>query len=112
MNTCFQWRQQQARLCEEDLGERGEELPSNKLPVPDEIEEFEKEQLVREAVALLPPRYQELIQMLFYEQPPLPYREAAARLGLATGSIGLMRCRCLRRLEQILKDLGLEKPLA
>jgi hypothetical protein len=44
--------------------------------------------------------------MLFYQQPPLPYNEVAQRLGLATGSIGFIRGRCLRQLEKILLDSG------
>ena len=35
-----------------------------------------------------------------------PSAEVARRLGLATGSIGFIRGRCLKRLEQILGELG------
>jgi DNA-directed RNA polymerase specialized sigma24 family protein len=44
--------------------------------------------------------------MLFFEQPPLPYTEVAQKLGLATGSIGFIRGRCLNRLQKILGELG------
>jgi hypothetical protein len=46
-----------------------------------------------------------LVRLLFYEQPPLPYAEVARKLGLATGSIGFTRGRCLERLHKIL-ELG------
>jgi hypothetical protein len=44
--------------------------------------------------------------MLFFEQPPRPYNEVAQALGLATGSIGFIRGRCLGRLQKILAELG------
>ena len=45
--------------------------------------------------------------MLFYEHPKTPYAEVARRLGLAQGSIGFIRSRCLKRLQRNLEDLGL-----
>ena len=48
-----------------------------------------------------------MIRLLFYEQPPLPYVEVARRLGLATGSIGFIRGRCLKRLQKELEEQGL-----
>lgn len=74
-------------------------------PSPSFVEELEREQSVRDAVARLDPRCQELIRLLFFEQPAIPYSEIAARLGLATGSIGFIRGRCLERLK---KNLGRE----
>jgi DNA-directed RNA polymerase specialized sigma24 family protein len=49
-----------------------------------------------------------MIRLLFYQQPPLPYAEVAERLGLATGSIGFIRGRCLKKLEAALGELGLK----
>src|SRR5438270_2690458 len=73
---------------------------------PDTLQEIQQEQMVRDAVQLLPPRCAELVKMLFFEQPPVPYNELAKRLGLATGSIGIIRGRCLNRLQKILSELG------
>jgi DNA-directed RNA polymerase specialized sigma24 family protein len=70
------------------------------------LQEVEQEQMVRDAIQLLPARCAELVRMLFFEQPPLPYNELAKRLGLATGSIGFIRGRCLNRLQKILVELG------
>ena len=70
------------------------------------LEEVEREQAIRQAVASLPPRCQEMVRLLFYEQPPLPYNEVARRLGLATGSIGFIRGRCLKKLRTQLKAAG------
>jgi DNA-directed RNA polymerase specialized sigma24 family protein len=58
-------------------------------------------------VAQLSPRCQEIIRLLFYEQPPLAYRDLAARLGLATGSIGFIRGRCLKRLQRAIERSGI-----
>jgi hypothetical protein len=44
--------------------------------------------------------------MLFFEAPPRPYQQVAAALGLATGSIGFIRGRCLARLRRQLEQLG------
>jgi hypothetical protein len=44
--------------------------------------------------------------MLFYEHPPYPYTEVARKLGMATGSIGFIRGRCLKRLQAQLEELG------
>jgi RNA polymerase sigma factor (sigma-70 family) len=70
------------------------------------LEEVEREQAVRQAVESLPPRCREMVRLLFYEQPPLPYNEVARRLGLATGSIGFIRGRCLKKLRAQLKAAG------
>ena len=72
----------------------------------DALEEAEREQMVRDATAQLAPRCQEMIRLLFYVDPPMPYAEVARRLGLATGSIGFIRGRCLQRLQKILKKMG------
>ena len=56
----------------------------------------------------LPPRCRQLIHMLFFEEPARPYQEVAEALGIATGSIGFIRQRCLDRLRKNLIDAGLE----
>jgi RNA polymerase sigma factor (sigma-70 family) len=78
------------------------------LQTPDaQIEILQREQRIREAVSRLPERCRQLVRMLFYEDPPLPYAEVAKRLGLAVGSIGLTRSRCLKKLEAGLVEAGL-----
>jgi RNA polymerase sigma factor (sigma-70 family) len=61
---------------------------------------------IRYAVAKLPQRQQELVQMLFFYDPPLKYDTVASRLGVATGSVGFIRARCLKKLRGILSDQG------
>lgn len=69
--------------------------------------EAERNQMVREAIATLPDRCREMIRMLFFTDPPPSYDEVARRFGIAKGSIGFIRGRCLHRLERALKEAGL-----
>jgi len=64
-------------------------------------QEAEREQLLRDSVSRLPPRCQKMIHMLFFEHPPRPYSEVARELGLAEGSIGFIRGRCLDKLRKL-----------
>jgi RNA polymerase sigma factor (sigma-70 family) len=104
-HASLKWKRKQQRRPEDELtAENVETLETE--PSADLIEEVEREQALREALAQLSPRCQELITMLFYREPPLPYREVAQTLGLATGSIGFIRGRCLKRLERLLAGRG------
>ena len=102
----FHWRVKR-RWAEETLTEFDDlRVPSEPHEHADLIEQLEREQLVREAVAGLPARCREIIRLLFYQQPPLPYQDLAKHLGLARGSIGFIRGRCLRRLHHTLEQMG------
>jgi DNA-directed RNA polymerase specialized sigma24 family protein len=54
----------------------------------------------------MPARCERMIHMLFFESPVRPYAEIASELGLATGSIGFIRGRCLARLRKHLEMKG------
>ena len=54
---------------------------------------------LRQAFTSLPPRYQQLITLLI-EDPPVPYAQVSARLGIPAGSIGPDRGRCLEQLRR------------
>jgi len=101
----YHWKKKVRRRAEDELTPVDEEQLTSELP-PDLLEGVERAQMLREAVAGLPPRCQEIIRLLFYEPEPISYRELAARLGLATGSIGFIRGRCLERLERALEKAG------
>jgi RNA polymerase sigma factor (sigma-70 family) len=66
------------------------------------LERAQREEAVRAAIGQLPPRCQAMLRLLFYEDPPVPYHAVAGKLGLAIGSIGLTRARCLRKLSRLL----------
>lgn len=105
-HKCFHWKRQRARIVSQDDEEA--KIPEAAVQADAELNlrEVEEEQMLREARAGLPPRCQELIRMLFYEEPTRPYQQVAASLGLATGSIGLLRQKCLDRLRNALDALG------
>lgn len=71
-----------------------------------EIEKLERGQLVHEALGRIPDRCRRMLQMLFFEDPPRPYEEVAGELGLARGSIGFIRGRCLEKLQKALSEAG------
>jgi RNA polymerase sigma factor (sigma-70 family) len=104
-HQAFHWKRRMRRRAEEELTPLVEETLGGDPP-SDFIEQLEREQMLREALAQLPARCQTMIRLLFYQEPPLPYREVAERLGLATGSIGFIRGRCLARLQRTLEKLG------
>ncbi len=106
----YRWKRKMRRRLENNVPEEDHEELSSTAPAPHEfIENLEREQMVREAVARLPSRCNELIRLLFYEHPPIPYSEVAQRLSLAVGSIGFIRGRCLQRLAKLLEDQGFDQ---
>ena len=59
----------------------------------------ERHTALREAFTHLPPDGQRLMSMLIAD-PPVPYAEISARLGIPVGSIGPTRSRCLDRIRR------------
>lgn len=104
-HKCFHFKKQQ-RGQDVELDAMEQEVAEEIAPAPEIMQEIQEEQAVRDAVTKLSPRCAELVKMLFFEQPPVPYNEVAQKLGLATGSIGFIRGRCLSRLQKILAELG------
>jgi RNA polymerase sigma factor (sigma-70 family) len=83
--------------------------PESSAPAPQMekmLLETEREQILRGAMLRLKARCRELVEMLFFEEPPRPYDEVAKTLGLATGSIGFIRGRCLEQLRRELAKDG------
>jgi RNA polymerase sigma factor (sigma-70 family) len=70
------------------------------------LREVQEEHSLRDAIAGMPPRCRQLVEMLFFEEPSRPYKEIAESLGIATGSIGFIRQRCLDRLRKRLSETG------
>ena len=75
--------------------ERGPEVDEGLLAT-------ERAQVVREAMAQLPTRWQRLMELLMAD-PPTSYAEISDKLGLPVGSIGPTRGRCLDRLRVLLQ---------
>ena len=64
-----------------------------------EVLEAERHAALREAFTSLPPDCQRLTAMLIAD-PPVPYAEISARLGMPIGSIGPTRSRCLDKMRR------------
>ena len=104
-HQCFRWKQQQRRLVSRDADTT---LPEPMTPaIADSlVQQTQEEQMLREAMATLTPQCRRLVELLFLETPARPYTEVAAELGLALGSIGFTRQKCIERLRRTLSGLG------
>jgi len=103
-HQCYRWKQQQGRLVSRD----SEDLPVPETPAIAEslVQQTQEEQMLREAMRALSPQCQRMVELLFFETPARPYAEVAAELGLAVGSIGFIRQKCIERLRRHLDELG------
>jgi RNA polymerase sigma factor (sigma-70 family) len=107
-HKCLRWKKQRLVLFDDPLEIEGvSEASSEELP-EEMMYQVQREQMLRDAVASLAPRCHRMIAMLFFESPARPYQEVAKELGLATGSIGFTRGRCLRMLRQRLQKAGFQ----
>jgi len=106
-HKCLQYRKKGEKYAAL-TNKTGEELPiASEQPVPERmLAELEKEQMVRDSIAQLNPRCEQMVRLLFFEDPPRPYQEIARELDIATGSIGFIRGRCLQKLKKQLEKLG------
>ena len=107
-HKCLRWKKDRLNLVNdlEDLdGAKvagDEELPEAML------DQLQREQSVRDVLAALPPRCGRMVRMLFFDDPPRPYQEVAKELGIASGSIGFIRGRCLKKMRQLLEEKGFQ----
>ncbi len=105
-HKCYHWKRKENSQPQQQLDSSIESI-SEDAPVPAELVALlEREQMLHEAMDALPPRCREMIELLFFQNPPLPYDEVARRMSLARGSIGFIRGRCLKRLKRALQDKG------
>jgi RNA polymerase sigma factor (sigma-70 family) len=105
-HKCFHKRKEQQRYVTAETAEDPPALIEERQTPHDVLYQVEREQIVREALSELSPRCRRLIQFLFFEDPAVSYEEAAKSLGLAKGSIGFIRMRCLERLRRSLEEKG------
>lgn len=86
------------------------DLPEPATPAIAEtlVQQAYEEQILREAMATLSAKCRRLIELLFFEIPSRPYSDVARELGLAVGSIGFTRQKCIDRLRRKLQDLGFD----
>ncbi len=106
-HKCLHWKARETRRAGKALGREAEMDVADIRPLANEIGlEAEKDQLVRDALRSIPDRCRRMLKMLFFEQPPRPYLEVAKELGLAEGSIGFIRGRCLQKMKKALEQRG------
>lgn len=105
VRRCVRFRRGQSRLGWEDADAELAAVADESIPGA-MLEELEREQVLRESILELSPRCQRLIGALFFAQPPQSYQQIAADLGLAIGSIGFVRGRCLEQLRRRLEERG------
>lgn len=106
-HRCYHIRQQARRLQPSVDEPRLQNAPETTAAHPlDVLAQAEREQVLRDAIAALRPRCRELIRKLFFENEPRPYQEVTSALGIATGSIGFIRGRCLEKLKAHLTKTG------
>jgi RNA polymerase sigma factor (sigma-70 family) len=75
-------------------------------PLPEaQLQSLQDQDRVRRALERLDARSRAFVELLFLQDPPLAYAEIAARLGIAEGSIGPTRARCLDKLRRALQVL-------
>ena len=103
----YRWKRQNQRTVSRDAEA---DLPEPATPAIAEslFQQTQEEQMLREAMAVLTPQCRRLVELLFFETPSRPYTEVAAELGLAVGSIGFTRQKCLERLRGQLEQLGFD----
>jgi RNA polymerase sigma factor (sigma-70 family) len=82
--------------------EHAADVPDSQILAEDEVVRLEEQATLRRAVDRLADRCRDLVLLLFYADEPLSYGEIAERLGMAEGSIGPVRGRCLERLRRML----------
>lgn len=104
-HQCYRQKRQAERLVSRDADV---DLPEPETPAIAEflVQQTQEEQMLRDAMRTLSPQCRRLVQLLFFETPPCPYAEVAAELGLALGSIGFTRQKCMERLRRNLDELG------
>jgi RNA polymerase sigma factor (sigma-70 family) len=104
-HKCFHRKRQQQRM---ETSGPDDETFEQSTPARAEgiLRQAEEEQEIRQAISEMPPRCQQLMRMLFFEEPARPYQEVAQILEIASGSVGFIRQRCLERLRKRLLEAG------
>ena len=105
-HKCYQWKRRRLREAAPLYPGSDGEPRSLDLLFPEWQEQAERSQIVRDTVASLPERCQRMVHMLFYQDPPAAYAEVARQFGLAPGSVGFIRGRCLEKLRAGLEGKG------
>jgi RNA polymerase sigma factor (sigma-70 family) len=99
------WRRRNERYVPDEEGIAESAPDQDELP-DSLIEHYQQTQALRDGIEALPDRCRAMVRMLFFETPARPYKEVAQALGVATGSIGFLRMKCLDKLRLVVERLG------
>jgi len=104
-HECYRLKRLNQRVVSRDAEP---DLPEPETPAIAErlVQQTQEEQMLRVAMSALTPQCRRLVELLFFQTPSRPYTEVAAELGLAVGSIGFTRQKCIERLRRQLEELG------
>jgi RNA polymerase sigma factor (sigma-70 family) len=104
-HECYRLKRLNQRVVSRDAEP---DLPEPETPAIAEslVQQTQEEQMLRDAMAALTPQCRRLVELLFFETPARPYTEVASELGLAVGSIGFTRQKCIERLRRQLEQSG------
>jgi len=97
---CLDRRRRERVNSGQDLAEDG------LLDTSDHIEQWERIEWLYQGISRLKKRCRELLLALYFEVDQPSYEETAARLGMAVGSVGPTRARCLEKLKHVLTQAG------
>lgn len=112
------WRALQRRNREVSLSpatgtEEGEASPPESLRIPGMeqlLHGWHNQDAIAKGFARLDERCRTLLHLLFLDSNEPAYDEICAQMGIAIGSIGPTRARCLGKLRSILEGLGFAPP--
>lgn len=105
-HKCFHWKHKRSRFVSSSYEEVALPQPEVAPEVLEILRQAEEEQIIRQAMSALSPRCRHLVHMLFFEQPSRPYKDIAVDLGIAVGSIGFLRQRCINQMKKKMDELG------
>lgn len=92
------------------FSELDESTEDESTPPLEQVQMWERQHIVRQAIRQLDPPCRNLLTVLFLEKDAPSYEQISIRLGIPMGSIGPTRARCFKKLEALLlemdKDIG------
>lgn len=106
LHKCARYRRYESRFSNEEVSDI--DVPHARA-TDTLVEEIQQEQILRDSLTAVAGRCAEMIRMLFFESPARPYADIAKELGIATGSIGFIRGRCLDKLRKQLDAFGFSR---
>ena len=101
---CYHWRHRALKRPYQTWDwERASMIEDPALRADSSFVDSDRSLAIRKAIGSLEPRCRQLLELLFLEDPPVPYAQVAEKLGLAVGSIGALRGTCLERLRSAVR---------